>query len=223
MPTFLKVFALCVLGAHLCLAESASPPSPQSSPSATTSASTPVSTPVSGPGRQIAVGDNLRYQVVEDRDPAVELTVSNTGMIDLPYYGTLQAAGRTIEELRAAIVTALETELYVRATVRVQILTFSQGAVNRGRVHLSGQVRRVGPFEINLSDRPTLGQTILAAGGLADFGDPRNVRIVRKNSEGATRTIVVDLREVLSKGKIDKDVELQDGDFIIVDERMINW
>jgi polysaccharide export outer membrane protein len=223
MPTCLKALALFVLGANLCLAESSSPTSPKSAPAPATPATTPVGTPVSGPGRQIAVGDNLRYQVVEDRDPAVELTVSNTGMVDLPYYGTIQAAGRTIDELRTAITTALETELYVHASVRLQILTFSQGAVNRGRVHLSGQVRRVGPFEINLSEKPTLGQTILAAGGLADFGDPRNVRIVRKNSEGATRTIVVDLREVLTKGKIDKDVELQDGDFIIVDERMINW
>jgi protein involved in polysaccharide export with SLBB domain len=172
--------------------------------------------------RLVAVGDHLRYQVVEDTDPPVELVVSNTGMIDLPYYGPMQAAGRPLRELIAAIKTALEAELYVSATVRMQVLAYSQGAVNRGRVHLSGQVRRVGPVEIDLSEKATLGQTILAAGGLADFGDPRNVRIIRK-VDGETRTITVDLREVLSKGRIDKDVELRDGDFVIVDERKINW
>ncbi len=172
--------------------------------------------------RLVAVGDHLRYQVLEDKDAPVELVVSNTGMIDLPYFGPMQAAGRPVEELVSAIKAALETELYVRATVRLQVLAYSQGAVNRGRVHLAGQVRRVGPFEIDLSERATLGQTILAAGGLADFGDPRNVRIIRR-VDGKAQTITVDLREVLSRGRIDKDVELHDGDFIIVDERMINW
>lgn len=185
--------------------------------------SAPAPAPAATPAeRLVAVGDHLRYQVVEDGDSPVELVVSNTGMIDLPYFGPMQAAGRPLGEFIAAVKTALEKELYVRATVRIQALAYSQGAVNRGRVHLSGQVRRIGPFEIDLSERATLGQTILAAGGLADFGDPRNVRIIRR-IDGETKTITVDLREVLSKGRIDKDVELRDGDFIIVDERMINW
>ncbi len=210
MSALLKIAALLVFATLLGLAAEPATPAP------------PTAAPNAGPDRQISVGDQLRYQVAEDRDLPVELVVSNTGKIDLPYHGPIQATGRTIAELRAAIKTALETELYVRATVRLEVLAFSQGAVNRGRVHLSGQVRRVGPVEIDLSERPTLGQTILAAGGLADFGDPRNVRIIRR-SGGETRTIVVDLREVLAKGRLDKDVELLDGDFIIVDERLINW
>lgn len=172
--------------------------------------------------RPLAVGDRLRYQVVEDGDNPVELAISNTGMVDVPYYGPMKAAGRLPPDLVAAIKAELEAKLYITATVRLEVLAFSQGAVNRGRVHLSGQVRRVGPVEIDLSEKPTLGQTILAAGGLADFADPRNVRIIRR--EGTeTRTIKVDLREVLSRGRIDKDVQLLDGDFIIVDEKMVNW
>jgi polysaccharide export outer membrane protein len=172
--------------------------------------------------RLLTVGDRLRYQVVEDGDNSVELAISNTGMVDIPYHGPMKAAGRPLPDLVASIKSALEAKFYVTATVRVEVLAFSQGAVNRGRVHLAGQVRRVGPIEIDLSEKTTLGQTILAAGGLADFADPRNVRIIRR--EGAeTRTIRVDLREVLNRGRIDKDVELMDGDFIIVDERLVNW
>ena len=159
---------------------------------------------------------------MEDGDAPVELAISNTGMIDIPYHGPMKAAGRLLPDLVASIRTELEKKFYLTATIRMEVLAFSQGAVNRGRVHLAGQVRRVGPIEIDLSEKPTLGQTILAAGGLADFADARNVRIVRR--EGTeTRTIVVDLREVLNKGRIDKDVQLQDGDFVIVDERMVNW
>ncbi len=172
--------------------------------------------------RPLEVGDRLRYQVVEDGDRPVELAISNTGMVDIPYHGPMKAAGRLLPELVASIKSELEAKFYITATVRVEVLAFSQGAVNRGRVHLAGQVRRVGPVEIDLSEKPTLGQTILAAGGLADFADPRNVRIVRREG-GETRTIKVDLREVLNRGRIDKDVQLMDGDFIIVDERMVNW
>lgn len=172
--------------------------------------------------RLLTVGDRLRYQVVEDGDNAVELAISNTGMIDIPYHGPMKAAGRRLSELAADIKTELEAKLYITATVRVEVLAFSQGAVNRGRVHLAGQVRRVGPIEIDLSEKPTLGQTILAAGGLADFADARKVRIIRREG-GETKTIQVDLREVLARGRIDKDVQLMDGDFVIVDERLVNW
>jgi polysaccharide export outer membrane protein len=172
--------------------------------------------------RPLAVGDRLRYQVVEDGDAPVELAISNTGMIDIPYHGSMKAAGRLLPDLVESIRVELEKKFYLTATIRMEVLAFSQGAVNRGRVHLAGQVRRVGPIEIDLSEKPTLGQTILAAGGLADFADSRNVRIVRRDG-AETRTIVVDLREVLNRGRIDKDVQLQDGDFVIVDERMVNW
>ena len=172
--------------------------------------------------RPLAVGDRLRYQVVEDGDNPVELAISNTGMVDIPYYGPMKAAGRLLPDLVTSIKTELEAKFYLSATVRVEVLAFSQGAVNRGRVHLAGQVRRVGPLEIDLSEKPTLGQTILAAGGLADFADSRNVRIVRRDG-AETKTIKVDLREVLNRGRIDKDVQLMDGDFIIVDEKMVNW
>ncbi|MEO0055373.1 MAG: hypothetical protein RLZZ50_1320 [Verrucomicrobiota bacterium] len=178
--------------------------------------------PAAPEARPLAVGDRLRYQVVEDGDAPVELAISNTGMIDIPYHGSMKAAGRLLPDLVESIRVELEKKFYLTATIRMEVLAFSQGAVNRGRVHLAGQVRRVGPIEIDLSEKPTLGQTILAAGGLADFADSRNVRIVRRDG-AETRTIVVDLREVLNRGRIDKDVQLQDGDFVIVDERMVNW
>ncbi len=172
--------------------------------------------------RLLEVGDHVRYQVAEDGDAAVDLQVSNTGRLDIPYLGTVVAAGKTTGALVSELKAALEAEHYVTATIKFQVLAFSQRAVNRGRVHLSGQVRQVGPLEIDLSDKPTLGRTILAAGGLADFADARNVRIVR--SEGSeSRTITVDLREVLNRGKIEMDVPLQDGDLIIVDQRLVNW
>lgn len=172
----------------------------------------------------VNVGDRLRYQVAEDGDAPVDLIVSNAGTLDLPYFGPIVAAGKTLPALLADIKEALEQDLYVTATVRLTVTEFHTRAINRGRVHLTGQVRKLGPFDIDMSERNTLGRTILAAGGLSDFADDRKVRVVRKDpATGGFKTIVVDLKEVLEKGRIEKDLELQDGDFIIVDEKIIKW
>ncbi len=192
-------------------------------------ASDPAATAASAPAvpsaqSVINVGDRLRYQVTEDGDPAVDLVVNNAGTLELPYYGPIVAAGKTLPALLADIKEALERELYVTATVRLTVTEFHTRAINRGRVHLTGQVRKLGPFDIDMSERNTLGRTILAAGGLSDFADDRKVRVVRKDpATGGFKTIVVDLKEVLEKGRIEKDLELQDGDFIIVDEKIIKW
>ncbi|WP_221032539.1 polysaccharide biosynthesis/export family protein [Actomonas aquatica] len=175
------------------------------------------------PDRPLAVGDRLRYRVTEDGEPTVELVVGNTGAVELPFYGPLDAAGLTIPELRASIKTALETELYVTATVNLTVAEYRMDDLSRGRVHLSGQVRQVGPVEIDLSRENFLGRVLLAAGGLTDFADKRNVRIVRQHEGGETRTITVDLRAVLDQGRLEQDVALQDGDFVIVGEKLINW
>lgn len=204
-----RVLAHLLLGLT-CVALRAADPAP-------TAAAAPAETPIN-------VGDRFRYQVVEDGDPAIELTVNNTGMIELPYYGPIAASGKTLPALGADITAALQKELYVTATVRLTVLEYRARAINRGRVHLAGQVRRLGPVDIDTTERNTLGRVILAAGGLADFADDRNVRVVRKDpATGAFKTIIVDLREVLEKGRIDKDLELQDGDFVIVDQKMIKW
>jgi hypothetical protein len=36
-------------------------------------------------------------------------------------------------------------------------------------------------------------------------------------------TLTVDLEEVLKKGRIDRDVPLLDGDFVIADAKLVNW
>ncbi len=173
--------------------------------------------------RPLAIGDRVHYRVMEDGEPRVELTVTNTGALELPFYGLIAAVGKTPAELRREIKTALEAELYRQATVQLSVVEYRIGALNRGRVHLSGAVNRVGAVEIDLDQENSLGRVLLTAGGLSDFADKRNVRIVRRSPDGETQTITVDLREVLDHGRLDKDVELVDGDFVIVNERLINW
>lgn len=182
----------------------------------------PVLTSDASPDR-LRPGDRLRLQIVEDGDPAVELVIAKDGTIDAPYIGTVGAGGLTMEGLAARLREALEADYYVHATVRLSLLERPERSTNRGRIFVTGQVRRVGMVEIDKSETNTAGKVILANGGLSDFADARRIKIFRTNASGQVETRVVDLREVLEKGRIDLDVPIVDGDLIVVDAKLVNW
>jgi protein involved in polysaccharide export with SLBB domain len=173
---------------------------------------------------ELRPGDRLRFQVVEGDDPPSELLVNAAGLIDIPYLGPALVAGRSIANVAGAIKRELEKGYFVTATVRLLLIERPGKSSVRGRVYLSGQVRRIGAFEIDRADANTVGKIILAAGGLTDFADAKKIKIVRVSpTNGEPTTQIVDLREVIERGRIDKDVPIYDGDFVIVDARLVNW
>jgi len=169
-------------------------------------------------------GDRLRFAVLEDSDAAAEVVVNASGKIDLPLLGLWAVAGKSVDEVTRETKSALESEYFVRATVRLLLIDRPEKSSSRGRVYLAGQMRKIGVVEIDLSERNTVGRVILASGGLSDFADAKRIRIVRKSAGGGDlETLTVDLEEVLKKGRIDRDVPLFDGDFVIADSKLVNW
>lgn len=169
-------------------------------------------------------GDRLRFSVLEDPDAAAELVVNTAGKIDLPLLGLWQVAGKSVEEVTQETRVALEADYLVKASVRLLLVDRPERSMNRGRVFLAGQMRKVGVVDIDLSEKNTVGRVILANGGLADFADAKRIKIVRKSAQGGSlETLTVDLEEVLKKGRIDRDLPLLDGDFVIADAKLLNW
>lgn len=169
-------------------------------------------------------GDRLRFSLAEDADVTAELTVGSSGKLDIPYAGLVPAVGRTIEQVAMDVKSALELDYYVKASVRLTLIERPEKSGTRGRVFLSGQVRRVGAVEIDLAEKNTAGQVILSSGGLSEFADARKIKIIRRGAPGAEPIVLsVNLQEVLQQGRIDKDIPLFDGDFVIVDSKIINW
>jgi polysaccharide export outer membrane protein len=186
--------------------------------------SPPEPQPPSASETAIKVGDNLLYRVVEDRDEAIVLTVDETGQILVPYYSEpIQAVGRTPRELARAIQQKLEASLYQKATV---LLSWKPSGSTQavGTVYLAGRVNKIGPMQMDLSKRNTVAKLVLAAGGLADFANGASVQVVRRNPKGeGVEKITVNVKAVLEDGQLDKDLEVLDGDFIIVPKKFINW
>lgn len=177
----------------------------------------------SGPTDQLRPGDRIRFQIIEDGDEPVDLVIGKDGAVDIPYIGVVTSTGQTVEALADQLKIRLEDRYYVRATVRISLVDRPERSSDRGRVFVTGEVRRVGMVEIDKSETNTAGRVILANGGLSEFADARRVKIFRKNTKGVVETKVLDLREVLEKGRIDLDVPIYDGDLVVVDSKLVSW
>ncbi len=203
-----------------------SPPTPASQdPTTPAAAGETAAGPASGnpldDKHKLGVGDKLSFRLVEDEDGAKALMITDSGEIEVPYIGRFTAAGKTCRELAEALEMELEKEYYYQATV---IVAVDLKARSRGRVYLIGPVRVPGPQDIPNDEPLTVSKAILRAGGFTDIADRKNVRITRKGaSNAADTTLIVNVADILEKGRAESDEVLQPGDLIYVPERLIRF
>jgi protein involved in polysaccharide export with SLBB domain len=171
--------------------------------------------------RHLGAGDRLSYRVVEERRDPVSLVIADSGELEVPLIGRVEASGRTCKELAQAIKPLLEREYFYKATVIIGLDAVS--ARSRGHVYLSGQVHQQGALEIPPDEHFTLSKAILKAGGFADFANKRKIRLIRKNADGKIETKIIDLAVVIDRGRLDKDPELLPDDTIIVPEKFVSF
>ena len=175
----------------------------------------------------LRVGDMISFRILEDRiwnpqNAPQSLVVVDSGEMDVPYIGRVQAVGKTSKQLAAEIKTALEKDYYQKATV---VLSLNVASPILGRVYIWGQVRNQGALDIVVNENLTAGKSILRAGGFADFANKRKVKVVRStpDAKGKSQTFELDMQQILEDGKIDKDIVLQPNDLIIVPSRLVNF
>jgi protein involved in polysaccharide export with SLBB domain len=170
--------------------------------------------------RPLRIGDQLSMRVVEDREPPISLFVTDSGEVEVPLIGRVHAKGLTCKQLAYAIKAPLERDYFYKATVIVAL--DMAGLKSPGRVYVTGQVRNQGPIDIPPDETFTVSKAIMRAGGFADFANTRKVKLIRKQGDSA-ETILVNVDEVVKKGRTDKDPVVEAGDTIIIPERLINF
>jgi polysaccharide export outer membrane protein len=131
-------------------------------------------------------------------------TIAADGTIFFPFVGRIQAAGKTVGELRDQLSAGLVR--YIRnPQVDVRVLSY------RGqKVQVTGDVKTPGPLAI--SDVPlTLVDAITRSGGTNSDADIQRVRLTRNN-----KLYVLDANRMLDQGDTTQNVMLQNGDVINV-------
>jgi polysaccharide biosynthesis/export protein len=174
---------------------------------------------------KLRVGDTISFQISEDQiwnpqSAPQSLVVMDSGEMDVPYIGRVEAVGKTCKQLAAKIKAALEKNYYKQATV---ILSLNVATPILGRVYIWGQVHNQGSLDMTVNENLTAGKAILLAGGFGDFANQRKVKVVRTDANGKTETFVLDMEQILNEGKVDKDIVLQPNDLVIVPSRLVNF
>jgi protein involved in polysaccharide export with SLBB domain len=167
-------------------------------------------------------GDKISFQIIEDQDPPISLTVADSSELDVPYVGRVSVAGKTSRQVAEMLKVMLEKDYYYRATVIIGLDSVNKV---RGQIYIWGQVRTQGPIDILFNENLTAGQAILRAGGFGDFADKKKVKVVRNSggADAAKQVFLINMVDVLENGKIEQDIPLQPGDFIIVPSRLVNF
>lgn len=190
----------------------------------TLSASFVTSMAVLNDTNHLGPGDQLSFRVIEDEDPPKTLSVTASGEMEVPYLGRIVASGKTCKAVAYELKSALEKEYYKQATVILGLDVVGQkNAISLGKVYVSGQVRSQASIDIPADETFTLSKAIFRAGGFAEYANKRKVRVTRKAKNGKTEVKVVDLVEVIEKGKTAGDLTLEPNDVIFVPERLINF
>jgi polysaccharide export outer membrane protein len=196
--------------------------------------------------RELLIGDVLSFRIIEDEEPVTRIVITDSGEVDVPYIGLVSAKGKTCKAIAVEIKKQLEKDYYHKATVIVglsynlygsrSIATAARGTsthpANNHRTQLRakdgftvmGMIAGPGIYEIaeDSGDEFLLSHAVLRAGGLKPFANDKKVRVIRRSGEGKV-SIIVNLRDVMKNGKLEKDVPIRRGDVIIIDRRTFNF
>jgi protein involved in polysaccharide export with SLBB domain len=168
---------------------------------------------------KLGIGDRVSLRIVEERRVPISLVVTDSGEMEVPLIGRVMAKGKTCKQLAYELKPVLEKEYFYKATVIIGVDNIS--VRSRGRVYITGQVRNEGGLEIPPDEPLTVSKAVLRIGGLGDFANRRKVKLVRKKADGTSEIRIIDLYEILDKGRLEKDVVLEPGDLINVPERLL--
>jgi polysaccharide biosynthesis/export protein len=156
---------------------------------------------------RLGPGDKLRIEVYKDAQLSQSVQIRPDGKITLPLVGDVEATGKTPLELRDTVTKALRE--YMTSPVVTVIVVEASAAV----AYVVGEVAR--PGTINLQGgQITALQAIAMAGGLKDFANAKNIRILRKGPTGSIQTIAFNYKDAIRGSG--KEIYLRPGDTVVV-------
>lgn len=130
------------------------------------------------------------------------------GTIQYSFIGDVKADGLTKDELAQVLTEKLKK--YVRTpTVRITIAAFNSKAI-----YILGRVARPGKYAMR-GDSVKIRDAVIAAGLVIRHAKLRRVHIVKSDPTDPTFR-VIDLFNVLYKGKTKENIELVNGDIVVV-------
>jgi polysaccharide export outer membrane protein len=159
----------------------------------------------------IGAGDTLEIYVRNNKDLTTTVPVRPDGRISVPLVQTVQAAGKTPQQLANKIQNRLRD--YIRQPIVTVIVKNFVGAYSQ-QVRVVGQA--VTPKSIPYRKGMTLLDLMIATGGLTKFAAGNSAKVVRRVN-GKEKTIPVNLGSLLN-GNVKQNIRMRPGDILIIPE-----
>lgn len=159
------------------------------------------------PGYGVNPGDVLVITVWKEEDLQRQVLVLPDGTISFPLAGDLDAAGKTVAQIRDELTERLSR--YIPEPV----VTVTVDQVLGNRYYVLGQVQRPGEFVAG--SQLDVSQALAMAGGFTAFAQVNDIKVLRRDS-GVLRAIEFRYGDI-EKGKdLQQNIVLQPGDVIVV-------
>jgi polysaccharide export outer membrane protein len=142
------------------------------------------------------------------------LTVRPDGFISLQMIDDLKAEGLTVSELKKQLDKAYD-EILIKPVITVTVLEFVAP-----HIFIGGQIGKPGRYE--LRDGQTLIQVIFLAGGFTPDANRKMVMHARADGKGDWQFQSINAMKILNPKPTEKDLVLQNGDYIFIPESKIS-
>lgn len=160
-----------------------------------------------GANYMLGAEDVLIISVWRDEQLTREVVVRPDGFVSFPLVGDVQAAGRTVEEVRTDVAKRL-TKFIPNPQVSVTLTK-----VLSYRIYVLGRVNKPGEFMVGHT--ADVLQALSLAGGLTTFAAENDIRIMRRVN-GEQQVFPFRYGEA-KKGKgLEQNILLQRGDVVMV-------
>jgi polysaccharide export outer membrane protein len=158
-------------------------------------------------GYLIGPGDVLSVDIWKEPDLSKQVSVRLDGHISLPLVNDVEVAGLTCTELRSQLMDKYKEYVDVPEISVTVVQSLSK------KIYVLGKIN--GPGEYPLLKQMTIVQAISLAGGLAQWADSSDVKLIRKIN-GVEKTFRVDYDAIVSGEDSSQNVLLQPDDTIFV-------
>jgi polysaccharide export outer membrane protein len=160
-----------------------------------------------GPRYQLGPEDVLKISVWKDETLTSEVVVRPDGMVSFPLVGDLQAEGKSVEDLRDALVARL-AKYIPKPAVTVAVMK-----VNSYKIYVTGKVTR--PGEYLVGHYTDVMQALSLAGGLTPFASENNIKVLRRMGNEQV-TFPFGYGDALKGKGLELNIVLQRGDVVMV-------
>lgn len=153
-------------------------------------------------------GDVLEISVWGDDVLQRKVLVRPDGKISFPLVGDIQAAGLSVDDLRAGLEDKISEYIH-GAPVTVML-----AEARSSRVSVLGKVQKPGIFPM---DGPMyVLQALAMAGGVTPFASSKSVRIIRVDNEGNQHALPFNYDRVMDGKSLEQNILLEPGDVVLV-------